>query len=196
MDERHRASPIPIEQFRGLALAELSALYRFAFHLTRNGHDADELVQETYARALAARERFRLGPVGIRPWLFRILHNLLRNQRRVMSMQNLSGIEGETIESTPEGSGGAMRADDLNWDQMDERLVAAVHELPHEYRAVFLLFAVEDLKYREIASVLEIPIGTVMSRLARARKQLMLRLGKGTTAQDLREDVTPCGAGD
>ena len=73
----------------------------------------------------------------------------------------------------------AQFSDGVDWDDVDERLAAAVRALPDEFRAPFLLFAVEDLKYREIAAVLDVPIGTVMSRLARARRQLMERLGYG-----------------
>ena len=182
MDDSHSpAKAISIDEFRALALAELPAVYRLAVHLSGNRTEADDLVQETYLRALQAAERFQLSSLGMRPWLFRILHNTLRNRWRAQAA-------APNVEPLIEGAPNQPiacdeRSDGLNWDDVDDRLAAAVQALPNEFREPFLLFAVEDLKYREIAAELDVPIGTVMSRLARARRQLIERLGNvaGTT---------------
>jgi RNA polymerase sigma-70 factor (ECF subfamily) len=173
-DSLSPAKAISIDEFRALALAELPAVYRLAIHLCGDRTDADDLVQETYLRALRAAERFRLSSLGIRPWLFRILHNTLRNRWRAQAAA--PSVEPLIEGSTNQPVAGDERSDGLNWDDVDERLAAAVSALPDEFRTPFLLFAVEDLKYREIAAVLDVPIGTVMSRLARARRQLIERL--------------------
>ncbi len=164
------------EQFRDAALREIDALYRLAHHL--NPSDADDLVQETYLRALKAAERFSLGPRGIKPWLMKILSNVFRNRCRDGARLRLVGewtFEPSDKQADAERYS-HVRLADLDWEQVDERLAGAVRALPEDLRLIFLLFAVEDLKYREIAEMLGIPIGTVMSRLSRARRILLDQL--------------------
>lgn len=176
------------DEFEQLALASLDSAYRMALHLTRRQQEADDLVQETYLRAFRSAASYVPGPNGIRPWLFKILHNVLRTRlTRVQRDRSFA----EEIRTAPDLIGGGPRYDApdappaadgaglaaVNWDGVDERLKDAVHALPLDYRTAFLLSAVEGLKYREIAEVTDVPLGTVMSRLYRARVMLAAQLG-------------------
>ncbi|HEY7120233.1 MAG TPA: sigma-70 family RNA polymerase sigma factor [Tepidisphaeraceae bacterium] len=170
---------LPRTQFRDLAMAELPAVYRMAYHLTRGGRtaaaDPDDLVQEAYLRAFTAEHSFRLGEAGVRPWLLKIVYNcfLTRIKRAKIEpiASELAGDLAERSDHDAELTGQALA--DLDWEQMDDRLKRAIHDLPETYRTVFLLSSIEGLKYREIADVLEMPMGTVMSRLFRARTMLL-----------------------
>ncbi len=158
-------------QFKDLALKELDAVFRMAFHLSRNADDAHDLVQETYLKAFKAEHTFELRERGIKPWLFKILHNnfytkLDKQKRRPVLVEDLS------YEADKRGGGDGGDVWDLStldWDHVDERLKGAIDDLPEHYQQVLLLWAVEGLKYREVADVLGIALGTVMSRLYRAR---------------------------
>lgn len=160
------------DEFERLALEQIDLLYRVARRLTRNQDQAADLVQETFLRALRGRDTFDFQEHGIRPWLVRIMQNLHfsrsdREKRQPVSLENApleaAGKEGSRETSAPSPVG---------WDGMDERLVRALHDLPGDYQSVLLLWAVEEFSYKEIAESLEIPIGTVMSRLYRARQRL------------------------
>ncbi len=163
------------QAFRELALTEMDAVYRMAMHLTRNSEDASDLVQDTYLKAFKAEKRFELRENGVRPWLFKILHNNFytrvgRKSREPVLSEDLSyqpHQDGDPSQDTP-----AWDLSHLDWEQVDDRLKHAIHELPEHYREVLLLWAVEGLKYREVADVLGVPLGTVMSRLYRARSIL------------------------
>ena len=166
------------EEFRKLALAELDSVYRMAFHLARDPDEASDLMQETYLRAFTAEQGFELREQGIRPWLFKILHNAFftrigRKQREPALVEDLS-LEAGGLQ--PDEQAPAWDLASLNWELVDERLKRAIDELPDHYRQVLLLWAVEGLKYREVAEVLDVPLGTVMSRLYRARAILSEQL--------------------
>ncbi len=167
----------PISEFRRLALEHLEAVHRMAFHLSRNADEAADLTQETYLRAIKAEQTFELREAGIRPWLFKILHNAfytrVTRQRREPTLTEDLGNESRG------GDGDDAPCWDLaslDWEQVDGRLKRAIEQLDERYRVVLLLWAVEGLKYREIADVLSVPLGTVMSRLYRARGQLSHQL--------------------
>ncbi|MEO1008828.1 MAG: sigma-70 family RNA polymerase sigma factor [Planctomycetota bacterium] len=164
-------------EFEASAVEHIDAVYRLAYHLTRSPDRADELVQEVYLRALKSEtwKSFEERGGGMRAWLFTIAHNafysdLKREGRRPTPVgEFFEESDGET------GPGEAMPAWDrahFDWDQVDDSLKEAVTELKPEFREILLLWGVEGLKYREIAEVLEVPIGTVMSRLHRARRLL------------------------
>ncbi len=149
----------------------MDSLYRMAMHLSRHPDEASDLVQETYLKALKAEDRFELREQGIRPWLFKILHNNFytrvgKRKREPTIADDLmpQQSDGEVVGETP-----AWDLEHLDWEQVDDRLKHAIAELPEHYREVLLYWAVEGLKYREIAEILEVPLGTVMSRLYRAR---------------------------
>ena len=160
------------QAFRELAVAELDSVYRMAMHLARNPEDASDLVQETYLKTFKAEGRFELREAGVRPWLFKILHNNFytkvgRKKREPVLSDDLSYQAGPN--ASPDAAGPAWDLAHLDWEQVDDRLKKAIHDLPEHYREVLLLWAVEGLKYREVAEVLDVPLGTVMSRLYRAR---------------------------
>jgi len=159
------------EQFEKLALEQMDLLYRVARRLTRDPEQAADLVQETLLRALRGYQTFDLKEHGIRPWLVRIMQNVHfsrseREKRQPVLLESapLDSASGECPPDSAPFQG--------SWDGMDERLVRALNQVPQEYQLVLLLWAVEELSYKEIAEALDIPIGTVMSRLHRARQKL------------------------
>jgi len=170
--------------FRKAALSHLESLHRFANHLSRDQALSDDLVQETFLLALRSEHTFNRSLKDIRPWLFKILNNALRQHFRRKSGGGLDeAVQYSALSDSREDSSANSevlapnsRLADLNWDQVDDALKDAIDALPDALRSVFLLFAVEDLKYREIAEVEGIPPGTVMSRLSRARQLLMQSL--------------------
>ena len=191
--------------FHKLALAEVESVHRLAYHLCRDAHEAEELVQETYLHALRAAHAYQPHEYGIRPWLFKILHNVLHTRRssdrrsremlqrlRERESMDESGVR-VSYPSVDAVNADAPNAniDGVNWEATDERLCAAIRLLPVAHRTVFLLAAVEDLKYREIAEVVGVPVGTVMSRLSRARTALAGQLSDLAAEQNLRARRPP-----
>ena len=167
--------PVPNGEFDRLILGELDTLYRVARHLTSDASGAEDLVQETCLRALRAREGFEHRGFGVRPWLIRILNNIhLTSAIRRPPHKQLA--ENVDIESREDAWGFVGMGDEGMFDTLDDRVVRALDTLAPEYRVVLLLWAVEELTYAQIAEALEIPIGTVMSRLYRARRQIADRL--------------------
>jgi len=145
-----------------------------ARRFSRDSTTAEDLVQETYLRALRAWESFQLESYGIKPWLVRILQNvyLSRSQREARQPTALEDGQLESANPTASATPAALS----NFEGMDEQLVRAIDKLSPEYQVVMLLWAVDELSYKEIAHACEIPIGTVMSRLYRARQQLSEQL--------------------
>ncbi len=144
----------------------LPRLWRFALRLTRNAQDAEDLVQRTCLRALERRAQWQPG-TALLSWLFAIEHSIWLNELRSAQRRRTGSLDGE--QALP-----AMDEAVSNTGNPEQRLhyrqvVVAVEALPEAQRVVMLLVAVEGLSYREAAEVLDIPIGTVMSRLARAR---------------------------
>ena len=164
--------------FRQLAIAEFESVYRMAMHLSRHPDQAADLAQETYLRAFQAEQSFQLQDKGVKPWLFRILHNAfytkIGKQRREPTL--MEDLDSEIVAQDLESSSVTMDIGTLDWDQIDDRLKHAIEQLPAHYREVLLLWAVEGLKYREIAEVIDVALGTVMSRLYRARTILSDKL--------------------
>jgi RNA polymerase sigma-70 factor, ECF subfamily len=174
-------------EFETLALAQLDTIYRVARRLVHDPGKAEDLVQETYLRALRWRDHFELQEYGIRPWLLRILHNLHLSRGEHDGRQPRA-IDEERLESTEDTTCPDLPIDGRSPEGMDERLVHAIDALGQEYRVVLLLWAVEDLSYKEIAHALDVPIGTVMSRLHRARQKLSAQLrGLATEEGIIRE---------
>lgn len=176
-------------EFEPLALSQLDAVYRLALRLTRDGEQADDLVQDTFARALrpSAVERFDPSKArsaalaedeppaeaAMRSWLFTICHNIFYSKvkREKRSPVAVGEFFSEAADTPPPGEAPpAWDRASFDWQQVDDRLVKAIEELRDEYREVLLMWGVDGLKYREIAEILSVPIGTVMSRLHRARK--------------------------
>jgi RNA polymerase sigma-70 factor (ECF subfamily) len=164
------------EQFEQMVLEQLDVLYRVALRLTHKSDQADDLVQEACYRAIRSWESFDLQTGGIRPWLIRILRNtflsrLERETRQPVATDDVI-LENALVASNslPQGNFAAIS------EQMDQELVRALDRLPEEYRTVMVLWALEEFSYQEIADALEIPLGTVMSRLHRARARLAEQL--------------------
>ena len=169
------------QEFDQLALEHVDAVYRMAMQLVRHPDEAADLVQETYLRAIRASEGFQQLGGGIRPWLFKIMHNIFYSRFAKARREPVSADAAATAEATepgPDEPGPAWDLAELDWEHVDERLKAAIEELRPEYRSVLLLWGVEGMKYREIAEIQAIPIGTVMSRLHRARTILAEQLAE------------------
>ena len=160
------------QQFERLALEQMDTVYRVARRLTRREDRAEDLVQETYLRALRAKDGFNLEEFGIRPWLLRILYNLHVSKAQRDGRQPIA-MDDEHLQLAEQGSNGdALPIDPTSFEGMDQRLVRAIESLPPEYQAVMLMWAVEELSYKEMAHVLDVPVGTGRGRLHRARQRL------------------------
>jgi RNA polymerase sigma-70 factor (ECF subfamily) len=163
------------QEFEQLALEHLDALYRMALKLTRHPDEASELVQETYLKALRHARNFEEKGKGIRAWLFTILHNTFYSdmRRRKRSATPVDEFyDAASDDRIPDEAPPVWNLASLDWEHVDDRLKKAIDDLSEEHREVLLLWGVEGMKYREIATILAVPIGTVMSRLHRARKIL------------------------
>ena len=168
--------------FEAEALASLDSLYRAALRLTRNAADAEDLVQDTYLKAFRAADRFEPG-TNLRAWLFTILHNTARNRARDRARDTVA-IDSEVVDraadAPPPGSRSAGGPDTpetlLMRDTLAPDLQAAVDELPEQFRQAVWLRDVEEFSYAEIAAMLSIPVGTVMSRISRGRHLLFGKL--------------------
>ncbi len=161
------------------ALGHIDSLYRTAVRMTRNPPDAEDLVQETYLRAFRSIDRFTPG-TNLRAWLFKIMTNAFINEYRKRTRQprstSLDDVEeyyvyAHLIDSgiQPESRG---PEEEVLAGITDDNVVSALESLSDDFRQVVLLADVEGFAYREIADILDIPIGTVMSRLHRARRRL------------------------
>ena len=156
-------------------MEQLDLLYRVARRLSRDPSSAEDLVQETYVRALRARDTFELQSHGIRPWLLRIMHNL-HVSRAEREGRQPTAVDGEQLDASAGSHPPAPPWDRGSLEGMDQQLVRAIDSLASEYQVVLMLWAVEELSYKEIAHACDIPIGTVMSRLHRARQKLSEQL--------------------
>lgn len=167
------------ERFEQLALPHLRALYRFAMKLTGDGFAAEDLVQETYLRALNAFPNLR-DPDRIRPWLFRIMSRLAidrhRSTHREVPLPSLEDSDHFSLYDLIWEEDPLPYSDRLHEDFLgqfhDEEVRAALLALPETYRVALVLLYSEEMSYRELADVLGCPVGTVMSRLHRGRKLL------------------------
>ena len=160
-------------------LASLDSLYRTALRLTHRPADAEDLVQDTYLKAFRARNQFTPG-TNLRAWLFTILHNAARNRARDRARDQVdidsdaveraaeSSLDGQPAAATPEAL--------LMRDALAPELQAAIDALPLAFREAVWLRDVEEFSYAEIAEMLQVPAGTVMSRISRGRRLLFERL--------------------
>lgn len=166
-------------RFEQLALPHLDAAYRLACRLASDPVEAEDLVQEAFMRAYRAFDGFELREFGVKPWLLRILHNTFyttrgRRRREPTLLDDLDFAHA--ADELANASAEPPTIDGIDWDAFDEELKQSVERLPEEYRIVILLWAVEELSYKEIAQVVGCPVGTVMSRLYRARQTLKASL--------------------
>ena len=163
------------DAFEAEALSYIDSLYGTALRLTRRGADAEDLVQDTYLKAFRSASQFQRG-TNLKAWLFTILHNTFRNMRR-HDGRNPIYIDSETVEQAANLSvQGETPEQILTRATLDADLQAALDALPGAFRRAVWLRDVEELTYAEIAQVLGVPIGTVMSRISRGRRLLYERL--------------------
>ena len=165
-------------------IEHLDGLYSYAMVLSRNRAEAEDLVQETYVRAIQAMGRLRAGS-NMKGWLFTILRNIWFNQLRkrrngpqMVEIEAEEGVANSIVEPSKDSH-------ELYVSKMEAKQVqAAIQELSVESREIIMLREYEDLSYQEIASVLDCPLGTVMSRLGRARAKLRALLSKTLKGSD------------
>ena len=167
------STPEPESDFQREALQHLNALYNFAMYLSRNPPEADDLVQETYLRAFRFSHKFQQG-THLRAWLFQILRNTfltfyrLREREAAIAEDGVPDWDVPMFHDAPEDSGAAMEA--------HTDLERAMRHLPEEFRTVLLLAEVEGMPLEEVARVMACPVGTVKSRIFRAKERLRVLL--------------------
>lgn len=165
--------------FESLALPHLETVYRVARRLSRNDHEAEDLTQETMLKAYRAFSGFEMREFGIKPWLLRILNNTFLN-RRAKLKNAPRAVDREVLEQTAAADDADIR---LDFEKLDAEVKDALERLAPEFRTAILLWGTMEFSYQEIAEILDVPIGTVMSRLHRARRQLAQTLKDYARAQ-------------
>ncbi len=165
------------EAFESLALSFMDQLYAAALRMTRNPADAEDLVQETYAKAFAGRDKFTTG-TNLKAWLYRIQTNAFintyRKKQREPQRSDAESVEDWQIaRAASHTSTGLVSAEQAALDAIgDMDIREALAELPDDFRLAVYLSDVEGFAYKEIAEIMDTPVGTVMSRLHRGRKML------------------------
>jgi RNA polymerase sigma-70 factor (ECF subfamily) len=156
--------------FEELAMPLFDQLYNFAHWLTQNREEAEDLVQETFAKALRGFSSFQLG-TNFRAWMYRILRNTFLTSRTGLRATMTVPLDAE--DDGPELAVESDTPETILIERSNSHLLqSAIDELPVQFREVILLCEVEEMSYQEIAETISVPIGTVMSRLSRARKRL------------------------
>jgi len=169
----------PLAGFEDLAMPLFDSLYNFARWTTRNSNDAEDLVQETYLKALRNFASFRPG-TNFRAWMFQILRNTFLSSCSKLERRMTVAMDSE--EDGPELAVETVTPETILMSRSSSQLMQrAIDDLPVHYRETLLLCEVEEMSYQEIAEILSIPIGTVMSRLARARKAVRVAMQKCIT---------------
>ncbi len=188
----HESEAEKRRRFEDEALPHLDALYHTALRMTGNPSDAEDLVQDTYMKAHRFWDRYTAG-TNCKAWLYKILTNTRINQYVKRSKQPqqvnfddvepiLPHTESSALNAPTRGELGALA------DLLDDEVKQALEAIPAEFRIVLLLSVVEGFAYKEIAQILEIPIGTVMSRLFRGRKLLQASLHEYARRRGLVKD--------
>ena len=175
-------------RFEEEALELSDQVYRVARHLAASREDAEELVQETYARAFRSWRSFTPG-TNLRAWLLRILTNLNidrgRRSQRAPATTPLEANDYYLYDKLAQADGGATDEEQVVERLSQDDIVSALSAVPHDFRDVIVLVDIGDFSYQDAANILDIPIGTVMSRLHRGRRILKREL-----ADSMVEDVT------
>ncbi len=175
---RFTDAPADADAFADEALGHLEPLYATALRLTRNRADAEDLVQDTYVKAFRFADRFERG-TNLKAWLFTILHNTWRNRRRDASRDTVE-VDSNRVERAATQPDGPIALDTperiLMRATLNAELKAALDGLSEVFKEAVWLRDVEEFTYAEMAEMLGIPIGTVMSRISRGRRLLFERL--------------------
>jgi RNA polymerase sigma-70 factor (ECF subfamily) len=178
----------PLAGFEALAMPLFDSLYNFARWLDHGSNDAEDLVQETYLKGLRSFASFQPG-TNFRAWIFQILKNTFLSSRSKPERRMTVAMDSE--EGGAEVAVDTETPETILMNRSNSQLVQrAIDDLPVQYRETLLLCEVEEMSYKEIAEILSIPIGTVMSRLARARKTVRESLLSAPGAP-LSRDLSP-----
>lgn len=175
-------------EFEDLAMPLFDSAYNFAYWLVQNQNDAEDLVQETYLKAFRGFASFQPG-TNFRAWIFQILKNTFLSARSRQQRWEAATLSSDEILQELPASSDSIESILLERSCLDA-IRGAIDQLPLIFREVLLLCDVEEASYREIADILSIPIGTVMSRLARARKAVRESLRSSPSAR-LKENWSP-----
>lgn len=165
------------KEFKDLTFLHMDSLYNTALRMTRNQLDAEDLVQDVYVRAYRFFHKFKRD-TNFKAWIFKILTNTYINQYRKKLNQprqvDIDKIEYTYFEKRIDTHNAVIeRFDEVSYDSLfDDEIRDALQKLPDEFRIVVLLADIESFSYKEIAAIVECPLGTVMSRLSRGRKHL------------------------
>jgi RNA polymerase sigma-70 factor (ECF subfamily) len=161
--------------FEAAAMPFVDALYNTAYRMTRNSEDAEDLVQETYLKAYRYYDKFEEG-TNFKAWLFKIMKNTFinnyRKKQQAPALSDFAEIEESFETQVNEDTARQTKnpEEELLENVLDEDVQKALDKLPPDYRMVVLLADLEGFSYKEIAEILEVPVGTVMSRLYRGRR--------------------------
>ena len=172
------------ETFEAEAMQYINDLYRTAVRLTMNQTEAEDLVQETYMQAWKSFDHYELG-TNCRAWLYKILFNKFDHYRRKKYTRAKYLQEADELVFD-----NAAYSAPIPEHLTDKEIIAALNKLPEHYRAVVLLADVHEFDYKEVAQILDIPIGTVMSRLSRARTGLKKSLAKVAVEYGIKKSET------
>jgi len=170
------------EEFEREAVPHMDALYNFALKMTGDSDDASDLIQETYLKAFRFWDKFEKG-TNCKAWLFRIMKNTFINTYR-KNTKEPDKVDYEEIENfyeniKPSSTDSAHLEKDIYDNLLDDELSSAISSLPEDFRTVVILCDIEGYTYDEIADFVDVPVGTVRSRLHRARKMLYTKLSEG-----------------
>jgi RNA polymerase sigma-70 factor (ECF subfamily) len=163
--------------FEAAAMPFIDALYNTAYRMTRNSEDAEDLVQETYLKAYRYYDKFEEG-TNFKAWLFKIMKNTFinnsRKRQQAPALSDFADIEESFESQVSEDVARQIKNPEEEFleNVLDEDVQRALDKLPPDYRMVVILADLEGFSYKEIADILEVPVGTVMSRLYRGRRLL------------------------
>lgn len=169
------------EEFEREAVPHMDSLYNFALKMTGDSDDANDLIQETYLKAFRFWDKFEKG-TNCKAWLFRIMKNTYINTYRKQTKEP-DKVDYEDVENfyeniKPSSTDSAHLEKDIYDNLLDDELSEAITSLPEDFRTVVILCDIEGYTYDEIANFIDCPVGTVRSRLHRARKMLFTKLHK------------------
>ena len=172
---------ITVEDFESAALPHMDDLFRTARRVLGNQSEAEDVVQETFLQAWKSFHRFELG-TNCRAWLYKIMFHVIQHHRRKRFSFNLRSTrdDGAELEAS------LVYEPPVPQDLTDEDVIAAFDRIPRNYREVMVLADVQEFSYKEVAQTLNIPLGTVMSRLNRGRKLLRVELAQYARAFGVR----------
>jgi RNA polymerase sigma-70 factor, ECF subfamily len=169
------------KEFEREALPHMDALYNFALRMTGDGDDANDLVQDTFLRAFRFFDKFEKG-TNCKAWLFRIMKNTFINSYRKKSKEpdkvDYEDVENFYENAKPSSTDSAHLEKEIYDNLLDDDISSAIASLPDDFKTVIILSDIEGFTYDEIADFIDCPVGTVRSRLHRARKMLFAKLHK------------------